>query len=581
MSSNTPVTSKLTLDRFWERLTRLHVSRNWDDLHRHLQQVLKECFEITQFTVIARQDSALQLMFTSYLSPFSNRLNPPVLRDEAMTQLQGALQNGDSGLLSIDGHDVPVAGLWEVGSGAGSEVYVCFQDAAEFERLSGSNREWVDPLRHHLVAIYQRISESMRIHREVDLLHGQVDAINGIGELLGSLDLEVLLTRLLELSLYIAKGQVGSIVLAPKPGTDEGYECPIEWGLPLEMAECLRTADEAPIYQSVVETGRPIAAPSFSEASGFRVVGADVFVESYLCVPLISKSRVLGAVNVVNCHWSEMDHEVLMTICGLAATSIENALLYQDSIEKERYQENLKIARDIQQRLYPASPPEVSWLDIAFKTEPCDETGGDYFDFFEAATDGSLTFVIGDVSGHGIGAALHMVAARSGLRTNLVQGRSLAESLESLGDQLEADMEIEHFMTMCVTKFDPDLQTITFVNAGHDAPCVFRGKTNAVEELGSTGIPLGLFPGQAYGLGELSGLEPGDVFLAMTDGVWEVNDPQGEMLGKERLEAIFKELCRTEQSADAIASGILRRVAEFTHGSPPRDDVTLVVARAC
>ncbi|MCA8962660.1 MAG: SpoIIE family protein phosphatase, partial [Planctomycetes bacterium] len=304
-----------------------------------------------------------------------------------------------------------------------------------------------------------------------------------------------------------------------------------------------------------------------------------VHVDSYLCLPLVSKSRVLGAVNLVNSSCTEMDREVLMTICSLAATSIENALLYQDSLEKERYQESLKIARDIQMKLYPATAPDIAGLDIASRTESCDETGGDYFDFLPHDDGSGMTMVIGDVSGHGIGAALHMVSARAGLRAMCGSSSSLSDVLGALNDQLEKDMETEQFMTMFVSTLsrrDP----LRFVSAGHDAPCVFRAEDRSIDQLDATGMPLGLFPGVPYSIGEVPPLGAGDVLLAMTDGVWEVHDPVGEMLGKERIAEIFCDLCQQHDSADRIADGILAAVNEYTAGSPQRDDVTLVVIRA-
>ena len=388
---------------------------------------------------------------------------------------------------------------------------------------------------------------------------------------------QVLLTKLMELSLYVVQGQVGSIILV-RDGS-RSYESPIEWGLTLEMASFFRNEEGRALYEVVVESGEAIAAQSFSPEGEFRIVDAGVHVDSYLCLPLVSKSRVLGVVNLVNSSCSAMDREVLMTICSLAATSIENALLYQDSLEKERYQESLKIARDIQMKLYPASAPDVPGFDIASRTESCDETGGDYFDFLPLEDSDGMTMVIGDVSGHGIGAALHMVSARSGLRAMCGSSSSLSGVLGGLNEQLEQDMETEQFMTMFVSTLSRG-EPLRFVSAGHDAPCVFRAKDRSIEQLDATGMPLGLFPGVPYTVGEVPGLASGDVLLAMTDGVWEVHDPLGEMLGKERIAEIFCELCQEHQSADRIADGILSAVNEYTAGSPQRDDVTLVVIRA-
>ena len=135
-------------------------------------------------------------------------------------------------------------------------------------------------------------------------------------------------------------------------------------------------------------------------------------------------------------------------------------------------------------------------------------------------------------------------------------------------------------MTLFLASMDLEQGSLNFVNAGHDAPCVYRAASGQVEELGSTGMPLGLFSGVPFGTGSTPGLEPGDSAIFTTDGVWEVNNPAGEMLGKDRLKDIFREHAgRRKSSAEKIANGIIDEVSRYTAGIAPRDDVTLVVVR--
>ncbi len=458
----------------------------------------------------------------------------------------------------------------ELRSGDSLAGWVWLHEAVDSEELNrvATRAGWV----------LGRINRQTLLQDELDLMRAKLESINQIGELLGSLDLEVLLTKLMELSLYIVEGQVGSIILIRE--SDGEVESPIEWGLPLSLSRSFRNTQGEPIYSQVIETGEAVAIGDFQSSTDYEIVDADVQLDSYLCIPLISKKRVLGVINLINSSYTEMDREILMTICGLAATSIENAMLYQDSIEKERYKESLKIARDIQKKLYPERAPEIRWLDIAARTESCDETGGDYYDYFVHKDGSELTLVIGDVSGHGIGAALHMVAARAGLRSVLDQNVDLSHVFQSVNEQLETDMEIDQFMTMFISTFRALGKELVYVNAGHDAPCVYRKKSQEVEELGATGIPLGLFPGQEYRLGKCEGLSSGDVFLAMTDGVWEVHNPNGDMLGKEALVEIFSKHSSELTSASEIAQAIIDDVNDYTAGESARDDVTLVVVKA-
>ena len=388
--------------------------------------------------------------------------------------------------------------------------------------------------------------------------------------------------KLMELALYIASGQVGSILLKDK---DTGeVESRVEWGLPVVMARSFCTRDGKPVYEQVLEDGKPVLILDFGCNSEYQIDGFDVQVDSYLCIPLISKSRVLGCVNLVNSTEegtgvAELDREILMTISGLAATSIDNALLHVDSLEKERYRQNLSIARDIQRSFYPSSAPDIPGLDIAWRTESCDETGGDYFDFI-AHSDGKLTVAVGDVSGHGIGAALLMASARSSLRAGFAHDEPLSAVMGRLNDQLEQDMEQERFMTMTIVTISMDGKPLQFVNGGHDAPCIYRAATAELEELEATGMPLGLFPSMDFAALEAAPLTCGDALLFTTDGVWEVNDPSGNMLGKQRLMEIFRKHAeKSDCSATKIAESILADVEDYTGDIPARDDVTLLVLR--
>ncbi len=567
---------------YTEALGRLGRQTSHREFFDVMESLINQVLGRREFTIVGTHKEVFCLVFSNRWKSSESRLTfPPVDREPvaiALSQVPAEIAGpvGPTVSWSVEGKVQPVSRIWKLGSRDGDDAHIIFHDDGD-EGHWPCGEESVLRVYQGVTAAYYRFFENQRLHEEAELLRAKLEAINAIGELIGSLDLEVLLTKLMELSLYVVQGQVGSIIMVREG--DPAFESPIEWGLPIEMAGCFRNRDGRPIFQEVIETKKSVAVTRFGNDEDYRVEGPNVQVDSYLCMPLVSKTDVIGVVNLVNSSCTDIDREVLMTICSLAATTIENARLHQDSLEKERYQESLKIARDIQKKLYPSESPDLPWLDIASRTESCDETGGDYYDFLPYEDESGMTMVIGDVSGHGIGAALHMVAARSGLRAMCGPTSPLAETMMSLNDQLEQDMEIEQFMTMFVTSFAPGSK-IEFVNAGHDAPCVYRAKTQEIELLDATGMPLGLFAGVPYTLGEVAGLGPGDVMLAMTDGVWEVHNPEGEMLGKDPVAQVFRELCLNLTSSDEIADLILAHVNEYTEGSPPRDDVTLVVIRA-
>ncbi len=573
-----------SLSNILKEVLRLHHEFSTSSFFEHLQKLLLSVLGRDQFTFLGTDAGEGQALYSTCVENIRDRLNPPrVSLDEIRVLLDHQPQAGSQrqeplGTLTIEGEELPVLEIWRLGAGGRHLSYLVFHSLPA-EDISESQSQVIEEIHRNISIAFFKLCDQEQLRRNMDHYQAKLEAINDLGELLGSLDLEVLLTKLMELSLYVVSGQVGSIVLKEK---DE-VQCRVEWGLPLEMASCFRNREGRIIYEQVLTEGKAVSIYEFGEDAEYHIEGLEVEVGCYVCIPLTSKNRTLGVVNLVHAGMqgagnSELDREILMTICGLAATSIENALLYQDSLEKERYKQSLAIARSIQKGLYPAQPPDLPWLDIAFRSESCDETGGDYFDFIIDQED-ELTLVVGDVSGHGIGAALHMASARAGLRATIAQGATLAAMFQGLNTQMEADTDIDQFMTLFATTLNRGKKRISYVNGGHDAPILYRKESGTFEELVSTGMPLGLFSPKHYDTGEVAGLDSGDVLIVMTDGVWEVKGRglQGQMLGRARLKEIF--LSHVEGTAEEIAEGILADVNDYTGGRPARDDVTLVVIR--
>lgn len=585
MSDSTPTRDEIPFREVLRRLADLHEATAERSFATSLTHLLEGSGIESRTTLFGRRGSEWHLLasnFSTTLDQQTKKLLAPRVESQTLGQALGVTSGFRTletpSTLTVDRQDLPVTAHWVAGDDQGNELVLLFHDSVESQLDGDDEDSFVSLVDRHLEVAYARLRQAGAQHVELDLLRAKLEAINEIGELLGSLDLEILLTKLMELSLYVVGGQIGSIVLHRDSEADDGVvENAIEWGLPLEVAERVVDPDGRSLFAASMADGETRMIEAFDEESGWQYQGEGA-MESYLCVPLISKNGPLGAVNLINCHASGVDAEVLTTICSLAATSVENALLYEAALEKERYAETLKIARDIQKKLYPETHPDLDWMEFAAVTESCDETGGDYYDYIESP--GGVTVVVGDVSGHGIGAALHMVAARSALRATIDGGTDITSVVGRMNDQLEHDMDIDQFMTLFLGRFEKG-RPLVYVNAGHDSPVIYRKKTGTIEELEATGIPVGLFEGHVYGLGQCPALEPGDVILATTDGVWEVYDKAGEQLfGRARLESCFREFCEQSDSADAIAHGILDRVNAYTGGRPARDDVTILVLRA-
>ncbi len=235
----------------------------------------------------------------------------------------------------------------------------------------------------------------------------------------------------------------------------------------------------------------------------------------------------------------------------------------------------MRLARTVQQRLYPSAPPRVYGADIAGAAFPADLVGGDYFDFV-CTPEGALGLVIGDVAGHGLDAALLMAETRALLRSATLVESDPAKILAFVNRLVTEDTADNQFITLLVAMLDPATRTLTYANAGHTPGFILGAQGEVKRELGSTAMPLGVFPDVAFGVAPTIALEPGDVIALWTDGVTEAADHGGAYFGADRALEIVRQ--RQHESAGEIVKDVSRTVFEF-QGAPQVDDITCVVCK--
>jgi sigma-B regulation protein RsbU (phosphoserine phosphatase) len=279
--------------------------------------------------------------------------------------------------------------------------------------------------------------------------------------------------------------------------------------------------------------------------------------------------------------------------------------MLHDLRDRTRLRSAMAVAMEVQQGLLPARPPNVRGLDVAGFSAYCDETGGDYFDYLVldrhgdrlrpgdvtapdgpspgergAAREGSgLLVAIGDVVGHGIGSALVMAGARGVLHSRATRCGHLGELMTHLNDELVPDLGGHRFITMLLWYLDPGRGTACWANAGHDPALVYDPHADRFEESGRGGIPLGIEAGHAYEEYAFGPVRPGQVFVLGTDGIWETVDDAGEFYGKGRLRDAVR--AAAGGTAAEIAAAVRRDLDAFRGARHQRDDVTLVVVKAC
>jgi sigma-B regulation protein RsbU (phosphoserine phosphatase) len=247
--------------------------------------------------------------------------------------------------------------------------------------------------------------------------------------------------------------------------------------------------------------------------------------------------------------------------------------------ERERLQQSLDIAMEVQQNLLPNKDPEIEGLDIAGTSIYCEETGGDYYDYLLTAENGQkkICVVVGDVADHGIPSALLMTTARAFLRQRTSRSGELDQVVADVNRQLTRDVEDSgRFMTLFICEIDRSKQVIHWVNAGHDPAMIYDREGSQFEELTGNALPLGVSETAAYQKSDKK-IIPGQIIMMGTDGIWEAQNPQGEMFGKERFKDIIRE--NAGQPAKDIIQAVITEVDHFCHPLEKADDVTLVITK--
>lgn len=246
--------------------------------------------------------------------------------------------------------------------------------------------------------------------------------------------------------------------------------------------------------------------------------------------------------------------------------------------EGVRMREGLLVAQEVQQHFLPASAPVVPGLDIAGTARFSDETGGDFYDFVDCELNecGTIGIVVGDVSGHGIGAALLMAAGRSLVRQSATLGGSPARNITTANRSLARDIDGSgRFITLFFMTINPLGETATWVNAGHQPPLLYADDT--FTELRGSDIPLGVEETWEFHEQQMALPGPGQILLIGTDGAWEAHNAHGEMFGDQRIRSVIRDNC--DRNAEEILEAIINAVREFCGETAQEDDITMVVIK--
>lgn len=255
-------------------------------------------------------------------------------------------------------------------------------------------------------------------------------------------------------------------------------------------------------------------------------------------------------------------------------------LLMLEIADRVVMKRDLEIARDIQSWLLPANPPHVPGLGIAFATRPANTVAGDYYDVFartsSAPGESSFLIAVADVAGKSIPAALLMATFQASLKTLSVTPCSLAELVAGMNQYACSNSQSGlRFTTAFLAEFMPAARSLTYINAGHNAP-ILRRSGGAVERLTNGGVPLGILSAAPYQTGEVT-LQPGDWLVVFTDGVIEAMNEGGDEYGEQRLLHVMA--AGASETPDELLRGMMRDLDVFVGATPQHDDITCLLVK--
>ena len=286
---------------------------------------------------------------------------------------------------------------------------------------------------------------------------------------------------------------------------------------------------------------------------------------------------VLQFLNKRNGIFDDWDETLAQTLSAQAGVAVQRQRLIADVVQKERYENDLAIARSIQQGLIPARSPLCGGFDVAGWNRPAEETGGDFFDFQSLPTN-TLAITLADVTGHGIGPALLATGCRALVRASwMFEVEEPGHLARTINQLLAEDLPQDRFITAFFGLLDPAKRLLRYCSAGQGPLLHYCADSRLISELPVQGIPLGIAAEFEYSSAPDLILSPGDWILVLSDGFFEWPNDVGEAFGTTRLKESFHR--HRSLSAANLIQAICQDVLEFSKGVPQADDLTAIAVK--
>jgi sigma-B regulation protein RsbU (phosphoserine phosphatase) len=417
--------------------------------------------------------------------------------------------------------------------------------------------------------------ENARLYTRVARQAQTLAVLNEIArEVTSILDLDPLLERIGELLRRLIDYQMFSILLLNERDQELEIQYSVRFGHPVSAR-----AEKVPMDRGLVGTAvrerRLIHAGDVRKDARYFMVNPET--RSEMAVPLLYKGKVIGVLDLehVRVNYFNDDHQrTLVTLASQIAVAIENARLYQRVTQQEqRLEHDLDMAREVQLRLLPPTPPRKPHAEFATRFLPARTIGGDLYDFLPY-DDNSIGIAMGDVSGKAAPAALYAALISGIMRAATSQMLSPADMLKQLNDSLQERKMDSQYVTMLFAVWNDEKQTLQIANAGAVQPLFCRA--GQVETVEAEGFPLGMFKDVSYEEFTLS-TRPGDAIVFFSDGIVDAVNEHEEMFGTERLIALVTS--QLTNSAQRMVDAIYKELSAFQGGVERFDDETVVVLK--
>jgi phosphoserine phosphatase RsbU/P len=414
--------------------------------------------------------------------------------------------------------------------------------------------------------------ENARLFERERQYTGTLETLSDVAREFGAiLNLDELLTRIANLARRIIDYRTFGILLLDEETQELVMKAAVRYGANA-CAQRIKVGDGLVGHSALYKI--PILVPDVSRDPRYIKIVDDV--RSELVIPLLVKDRCIGVFDLESPElnaFNEQHLEILTLLASQAAVAIENARLYERLQANEvRLEKEVRFAQRVQAALLPTElPKRLKGVDVAARFAPARELGGDLYDFV-APEPNTLVVAVGDVSGE-------LVRSRTYRRRYAPDRFTPASVLSSMNTILYERQLEEYYCTLCYAVFDFKRRTVVMANSGLPYPILSRGDCAPGELPASielAGVPLGSFPGVTYDERSFD-MQPGDVFVFCTDGVFEANDAVGREFGGERLRQV---ICEARQlPARGLVDAIFAAVQDFRGDAVPNDDMTAVVLK--